>query len=311
MTVSVAIPSWNGWSLLERNLPAVIEACADGADAEVVVCDDGSDDGTVDHLRRFFPQVRVVARAINGGFGAAANDAVGAASGQVVICLNNDVRPEPGFLAPLVQALEADPSLFAAAPRMLNARSGGDESRTGGVFRRGIVDVVFPDRGAVPLARGSSSILYACGGAAAFRRERFLELGGFHPIYHPFYWEDVDLGWRAWRRGWGSLHVPDAVVHHAGGATIGGRFGARQVKITYERNRLLFLWSNLLDPPLWRRHLAWLGPRAAWAATRGAPFATALQRARRHRGRALERRRNERASATLSDREILDRCTTA
>ena len=307
MKISVVIPSWNGAALLRRNLPAVLAACERYGDGEVVVCDDGSDDGTAERMARDFPAVRVVMRSVNGGFAKAANDGIHAASGKIVVCLNNDIRPEPDFLGHLVRALEREPDLLAAAPRILNQRFGGDEARTLAVFRRGFVDLVFPDREVHPLPeRGPSPILYACGGAAAFRRERFLALGGFDASYHPFYWEDVDVGWRARRRGWGSVHVPASVVHHEGGATIGRRFPARLVKIAYERNRLFFLWSNLLDRDLWARHLAWLGPRLGYAALRGRPLVAALLRARPLLGRALRRRREERRAVQVSDRVILE-----
>jgi GT2 family glycosyltransferase len=303
--VSIVIPSWNGRDLLERHLPAVLEACAGG---EVVVCDDGSTDGTTAFLARRFPSVRVIARDRNGGFAAAVNDGMTAAGGRIAVCLNNDVRPDRGFLEPLLATLGDDPSLFAAVPRMWNPRFGGDESRTLGNFRRGLLDIVFPDRDGGAGPTGPTPVLYACGGAAAYRRERFLELGGFHPVFHPFYWEDVDLGWRAWRRGWGSVHVPSAAVHHEGGATIGARFDARRVKVLYERNRLLFLWSNLLDPALRRSHALWLGPRSGRALLVGAPFADALRLARRRLGEARGRRAREAGAVVLPDAEILRRC---
>jgi GT2 family glycosyltransferase len=306
MTVSIVIPSWNGWQQLALNLPAVLAACARCGDAEVVVVDDGSEDETCPRLAREYPSVRIVARPSNGGFAAAANDGVQAARGEIAVCLNNDLRPEPGFLAPLLAALRGDTELFAAAPRTWNARFGGDEAPTAARFRAGLIDLVFPDReSAAPSATAPSPILYACGGAAAYRRDRFLALGGFHPLYHPFYWEDADLGWRARRRGWGAVHVPGSVVHHAGGSTIGARFPAAEIRATYERNRLLFIWSNLLDRGLWRRHLAWLGPRLASATARGTPFARGMWRARSRRAAALARRSAERAGARVGDLEIL------
>ena len=306
MKLAVVIPSWNGCELLHDHLPAVLAACAGYGDAEVVVVDDGSSDGTPDRLAREFPGVRVVARPRNGGFGAAANDGVAAAGGEVVVCLNNDVRPEPGFLTPLAEALAGDPDLFAAVPRTLNLRHGGDEARTAATFRRGLIDVVFPDRSGLATPGAPAPILYPCGGAAAYRRDRFLALGGFRRLYHPYYWEDVDLGWRARRRGWGALHVPAACVHHLGGATIGRHAPAGQVKAVYERNRLLFHWSNLIDPGLWTRHLGWLPLRVAVATARRRPLARGFRLARPLWRPAVALRATERAAARVSDREILE-----
>ncbi len=305
MRATIVIPTWNGREILRRNLPEVIASVRGTAGVEILVADDGSTDGTPEEIGRAFPGVRVVALPANGGFGAAANAGVAAARGAIAVCLNNDVRPQQGFLDPLLEAHARDDTLFAAAPRMIHEGFGGDEARTAGRFRRGLVDVVFPDRDRPVETRVPSPILYACGGAAAFRRDRFLQLGGFHAIFHPFYWEDVDLSWRARRRGWEVLHVPDALVHHEGGSTIGRRFARREVAATYERNRLLFIWSNLIDPALWRRHRAWIAPRVAGAIPRRGPFAAGLRRACGRWRDARDRRAAERRAAIVSDERIL------
>jgi len=309
MQFSVVIPSWNGWKLLAENLPPLQEALRGFPDSEVLVSDDGSSDPTAENLARYFPSVRVLRRPHNGGFGVAANEGVKAARGEIVVCLNNDVSPEPGFVEPLLASFRGDQSLFAATPCMWNHRFGGDEARTAASFRRGGVELLFPGRGQEKRAGGPSSpILYASGGAAAYRRDRFLELGGFNPIFHPFYWEDVDLGWRAWRRGWGSRHVPDAMVDHRGSATIRTLVAHREINVIYERNHLLFLWSNLLDRDLWQQHVVWLGPRMAWSAARGTARSASLVRACRRARYALHRRREERGAVQLTDRDILRDC---
>ena len=102
--------------------------------------------------------------------------------------------------------------------------------------------------------------------------------------------------------------MPESEVVHEGGATIGRQFPSRQVKVTYERNRLRFVWANLLEPELWRRHLAWLGPRWIGAVLRGTPFAPALPRARSELPAIRRRREEERGAIVLSDRDILARC---
>src|SRR4030095_3826855 len=99
-----------------------------------------------------------------------------------------------------------------------------------------------------------TEVLFACGGAAAYDRSLWVALGGLDPLYAPFYWEDVDLSWRARKRGWRIVHVPASVVHHEHSATIGSRFDARRVRIVYERNRLLFQWKNLTSMRLTASH---------------------------------------------------------
>src|SRR5262245_52651520 len=114
MKASIVIPSWNGWEILSRCLPHVLDAAGASPGTEVVVSDDGSTDGTPERLRKEFPSVRVAARATNGGFARSVNSGVEAAGGEIVVCLNNDVRPEPNFLSPLLDVLDRDRALFAS-----------------------------------------------------------------------------------------------------------------------------------------------------------------------------------------------------
>jgi len=104
--------------------------------------------------------------------------------------------------------------------------------------------------------------LYASGGSIAARRDRFRELGGFLPIYRPYYSEDMDLGTRAWMRGWATRCVPESRIVHPGGGTIKRLFRARRVRATRIRNQLIYL--ALYTPPgeLLTRHLPWILGRA-------------------------------------------------
>ncbi|MEZ0227198.1 MAG: glycosyltransferase family 2 protein, partial [Planctomycetota bacterium] len=99
--------------------------------------------------------------------------------------------------------------------------------------------------------------LFPLGGAVALDRARFLELGGFDPLYHPFYYEDVDLGLCAWRRGWKCLVEPRSRVRHDEGGTIGKHFKRFKVKVAKRRHRILMTWKHA-DSRWLRAHLAWL-----------------------------------------------------
>lgn len=109
---------------------------------------------------------------------------------------------------------------------------------------------------------------YAIGGAMLLRRGEFLDSGGFDPLFEPFYWEDVDLGWSAWRAGRRVLYAPEAVVEHHHRGTIKTRIQADLVRAMIEKNRLLFQWKHLDEPGLIEEHLqalhrwaidAWIG----------------------------------------------------
>jgi len=311
--VSIVIPTWNGREILERNLPSVraaLRAYAPGGEA--IVVDDGSTDGTAAWLGREHPWARGLAMASNEGFGAAVNAGVATARAGIVVLLNNDMRVEPDFLAPLAEALASGPGTFSATPRIVNRTFGGDEGVTACEFRLGLFGTTFPQRGdggeslpAPPAGSPVSEVLFACGGAAAFDRGLWLALGGLDSLYAPFYWEDVDLSWRARKRGWRIVHVPASVVHHEHSATIGSRFDASRVRAVYERNRLLFQWKNITSRRLTASHLAWLPVRLVRALAGRPDFLKGFAQAMGRRSDALRGRRLQRALVHVSDEEIL------
>src|ERR1700689_2297219 len=85
----------------------------------------------------------------------------------------------------------------------------------------------------------------AGGGAWPFIPRKFLELGGFDPVLAPFYLEDTDLGFLAWKRGWKVMYQPASVVHHEHRGTIGKRFSGDYIEAILRKNYLLFCWKNI------------------------------------------------------------------
>lgn len=304
--VSVVLPNFNGARLLRRYLPGVL-AMAHGyaGQTEVIVVDDGSTDESVAVLAAVGPNVRVIRHPRNLGFQAACNTGAEAAREPLVLFLNTDMDVMPDVLACMARHF-AENATFAVAPRSLVttwgsgpvARGGPwNESITSAEFRRGWLTLRYP--GIRPGEDTSESfpdprpILYAPGGAVMCRRDRFLLLGGFDTLYAPFTVEDLDLCYRAWKRGWTVLYEPAALVHHEHSATI-GRVGARRRRRILARNFFLLHWKNLSDRRLLRQHLLWLGPRLALSLARGEQawvtgFLLALGRLPRAlRGRGVE-----------------------
>ncbi|HUR26872.1 MAG TPA: glycosyltransferase, partial [Planctomycetota bacterium] len=135
---------------------------------------------------------------------------------------------------------------------------------------------------------GTCAVPFAVGGAFLFRRELFLELGGFDPAFEPFYLEDLDLGWRAWKAGFTCLYVGSSVVEHRHRATIGALVPEPVVLAAIERNRLLFHWKHVDDPRLLEEHVGALARRVAEAVVRkDRAFLTALCLALDERGKVV------------------------
>jgi GT2 family glycosyltransferase len=248
--ISVIIPNYNGRGLLSRYLPDIQKTLGDSCD--LVVVDDGSTDDSLDFLDKQFPDVRVIAREKNGGFSKAVNDGIKSVTGDFILLLNNDVEVMPGLLDRILPLFD-DNDVFAVGPSIILPKFNNlDEgAKTGrwyhGMFypdqRQGITDVI--------------TSLYTTGCAAVYRRSMLDALGGFDDAYSPFYWEDSDLGYRAWKRGWKSLYQPSAIVYHQHSASI----SSIRKKITSRimaRNSLFFIWRNMEDQQIIKNHRLWL-----------------------------------------------------
>ena len=250
---TVVIPNWNGRDLLERYLPSVISALAGNSSNEILVVDNGSSDGSVEMLREKFPFVRVLALETNLGFGGGSNAGFRAASNDVVVLLNSDMRVEPDFLATLLSGF-TDENVFAVSCQIFFSDENKLREETGltqGWWENGGLRVRHRIDGAV-------TDLYPCfyggGGSCAFDRRKFLELGGFDEILRPFYLEDTDLGYMAWKRGWKVLYQPRSVVYHEHRGTIGKRFSQAQIDQVLKKNFLLFVWKNIHEWPRLTSH---------------------------------------------------------
>ena len=255
--VSVIIPTWMGRDLLERNLPPLLRALSGNPRHEVLVVENGSNDGTTDLLADRFPTVRVVELGSNAGFGRACNIGCSMARNDIVVMLNNDMRVAPDFLEPLLEGFR-DPRVFSVSGRIDledPARRPEETGLTMGRWQRGLLQLEHIQDEHVS---GLFPTFYSGGGSTAFDRDKFMELGGFDEIYEPFYVEDVDLSYQAWKRGWINFHAPDSRFRHQHRGTIGRHFSRAFIERVVRRNRLLFAWKNLTD---WGRlggHLAWV-----------------------------------------------------
>jgi len=251
-SASVVIPNWNGRDLLEKYLPSVIAAVDGNASNEVIVVDNGSTDGSVEFVRQHFPSVNLIALPKNLGFGGGSNVGFRAARNDIVVLLNSDMRVHREFLSPLLDGF-LDERVFAVSCQIFFGDPNKRREETGltqGMWQHGSLRVRHRIDEAI-------TDLYPCfyggGGSCAFDRRKFLELGGFDALLAPFYLEDTDLGYLAWKRGWKVLYQPKSVVFHEHRGTIGKRFNDAQIRVVLKKNFLLFTWKNIHE---WRRLLS-------------------------------------------------------
>lgn len=291
MKACVVIPTLNARDLLAQALTSLE---AQTVQADVVVVDNASTDGTGELLAARFPSVTVVANDRNLGFGKAVNRGVAAAPAgtEVIVLVNNDVVCEPEFLERMLAAF-ADDRVGMVAGVLLQGSAPGLVDSAGIELDStlGSWDMLW--NRPLPELAGAAEPVGPCGGAAAYRVAVFTELGGFDERLFA-YWEDVDLALRVRLAGFSCVRAPDARALHRHGATLGAAspaqrrleaFGRGYVLAKYRVARtgvLMRAKIALLDWPVLVVHLLArreIGPLRARAAGRRAGLQTDPERA--------------------------------
>jgi len=234
---SIVIPVHGQWPHTLACLRAIAAHPPDAA-VEVIVVDDASPDDSLARLAQV-EGVRVVARAANGGFIAACNEGAAAAGGRILVFLNNDTVPQPGWLDALLDTFRTHPGTGIAGAQLLYPD--GRLQEAGGV--------VFSDGGAWNYGRFESSedprfayvreADYVSGAALAIPRALFRQVGGFDRRYAPAYYEDTDLAFAVRAAGLAVRYQPAARVVHDEGATA-GTDTASGPKAAQVRNQAVF-----------------------------------------------------------------------
>lgn len=249
MKTSIVITNYNGQDLLKKNLPFVVKAALN---KEIIVVDDASTDNSVQFVTNNFPQIKIIKNSRNLRFAESCNRGVNKAKGRIVILLNNDVKPKKDFLKPLLKNFN-DPLVFSVGCKEIEFKNGRkiESGRAQGEFKKGfLVHWKAKDQ-------TKRHTLWTFGGSMAVDRKKYLDLGGFDKLYKPAYWEDIDLCWRARKKGWKILFEPKAIVYHRHETTNIKVLGKRKMEIAAYKNQILFMWKNIRGYKLlW--HFVWL-----------------------------------------------------
>jgi GT2 family glycosyltransferase len=238
---SVVVVNWNGLRFLDRCLGAVLAQQLEGG-FEVVLVDNGSTDGSVEHVRANHPAVRVVESRRNLGFSAGADLGIAASRGRHIVLLDNDTEVRPGWLSALVAAAENDQGVGAVDCKVLFREPAGTINSAG--------LMMVPDGRTIGRGFGESDtgqydqpaeVFGACTTASLFRRRMLEEVGVLDSAFFA-YLDDTDLSWRMRLAGWRILYEPKAVVEHVSNGT-GGR-ASDFLLFRVNRNRLFLLVKN-------------------------------------------------------------------
>jgi GT2 family glycosyltransferase len=251
--VSVVMVTYGGWEAVARSLRALAEYT--DRPFEVIVVDNASRDDTAARLKEEVRGAKLVFNSWNAGFGPAANQGAASSVGRFLCFLNSDAFVQPGWLPPLLEAIERDARVAVAVPMLLNEDGSVQEAgaiigREGSTLQLGFgsdpeaLEYRFPRR-----------IDYGSAACMAVRRSAFLSAGGFDPAYRVGYCEDVDLCFTLAELGLQVVYEPASKVVHA-------RFGSSSRAAAYRasrRNRRVLArrWAHRLrlQPPIEELHM--------------------------------------------------------
>jgi GT2 family glycosyltransferase len=236
--LSVIIPNYNGRKLLENNLPTVF-AALDNAKLtyELIVVDDCSTDESVTFISRAYPQIKLIKKDQNSGFSATCNLGVAHAQYPYVMFLNSDIQLSLTYFDGQFDYFK-HPDTFGVMAKIVGARQGEvqDTARmytfSGAKLKANTFFHVLAPTEPVPTA-------YLSGANAIVDTKKLRLLGGFDELFSPFYYEDFELGLRAWRLGWKCYYHSDTYCLHDHSSTTRNYKTAAWVKAIFFRNRFL------------------------------------------------------------------------
>ena len=249
LKVAIVILNWNGINHLRKFLPSVIQNTPHN-EYEVWVVDNGSTDDSIDFVKRTYPDAKILCLDQNYGFTGGYNRALNQIEAEYYVILNSDIEVTPQWIEPIVDAMDQNTTIAAAAPKLLGWHSrnrfeyagaaGGFIDFLGYPFCRGrIISKVEEDKGQYdqPIP-----VFWATGAALVVKAQVFHTLGGFDELFFA-HMEEIDFCWRVKNAGFQVYNYPQCVVYHVGGGTLPNN-NPHKIYLNY-RNNLLLLHKNL------------------------------------------------------------------
>lgn len=260
---SIVVLNFEGLEELKRCLPSVHAACEfDGEIHERILLDNHSNDGSPEWVERNFPKFRVIRRP-NNLVAHAFNEIAKDLKHDFCIFLNNDFKIPPDFIQKLLCHFK-DPEVAAVSPLWVPCHPEEEEipSLTHVPryvhrleLREGFLEMV---RVSCQPSEARSYYTFHASSYSAYRREKFIELGGYNFLLFPLSWIDVDFPYVLWKAGYKVAHERETfILDGPPGNTTNRVFGHKRALMIYERNRLLTTWLNLTDRQLILKSISW------------------------------------------------------
>ena len=290
--ITVVIPAYKKTQQLcdnlRHNLP-YLHGC------EIIVVNDNPNTSIQQEIKEF-PGVILIENSTNLGFAGAVNVGIVEAHNEYIFLMNSDVLLKNNSFTKALKHFETNKKLFAVAF--------AQEEKNGSIVGRNSIrweNGMFMHSGEDSSKSGETA--WAEGGSSIFDKQKLISLGAFDTIYSPFYWEDIDVSYRALKQGYTVYFDADILVEHHHESTIGSYFKQNYITSIAFRNQLFFTWKNITDGDLFRQHMTKIVPliirymiKGDWAMVSG--FFKALKRV----GEVTDKRQ----SGKKTDTEILN-----
>ncbi len=225
MKTAIVILNWNGQKLLEQFLPSVVNFSSH--EATVYLADNASSDSSIDFVKEFYPDVRIIQNSINGGYAKGYNDALQHIEADIYCLLNSDIEVTENWLTPVLKVFEREANTAIIQPKLLDFKDKEKFEYAGAAG--GFIDVF-----GYPYCRGRvfndlemdtgqfddiTDVFWASGACLFIRSKEYHKLGGFDEDYFA-HQEEIDLCWRIKNLGYDIKYVGTSTVYHIGGATL-------------------------------------------------------------------------------------------
>ena len=241
MKVTIIIPNYNGKHFMEPCLKSLAEQTC--KDFKILVVDNASTDGSVEYMKKEYPEIETLVLDQNYGFSKAVNVGIRHADTPYVLLLNNDTTVDPHFVREMIRAIERSRYIFSVSSKMIQMYHPELIDSAGDLYTAIGWGICRGAGRSITNYTEDCEIFSACAGAAIYRRELFKKIGYFDEN-HFAYLEDIDVGYRAKIYGYKNVYCPSALVYHVGSGTSGSKYNAFKVKLS-ARNNIYVNYKNM------------------------------------------------------------------
>jgi GT2 family glycosyltransferase len=249
----VVIPNFNGEKLFPRTLAPLLSVMKQtNLPFEIFIVDDCSTDDSISYVKENFPEIKIIECEVNKGFSVTINRGIFASKYELVLLLNSDIILTEGYFEHQLKYFH-DKDTFGVMGRVIGWKDDKVQDAARLPEFSGLKMKTSGNYLLKEMQGESLYTLYLSGANALVNRKKLLELGGFDEIFSPFYIEDCDLSFRAWRLGWKCYYENRAICRHKTSSSVKAKNRKDYVDVIYNRNKLflhaIHLESYLL--PLW------------------------------------------------------------